>query len=65
MCPRYGLISKRQQNYKAHISRDFMTPAKFAEHKFTPHVYLNLWRNTPAKFHSNPCKDVEEVEKTN
>ena len=37
-----------------------MTPAKFVEHKLLPY----MWRNTPAKFHSNPCKDVGGVEKT-
>ena len=31
----------------------------------SPHALLNLWCNTPAKFHSNPCKDVGGVEKTN
>ena len=36
-----------------------MTSAKFVEHKLSPpHVHLDLWRNTPARFHSNPCKDV-------
>ena len=40
-----------------------MTPAKFVEHKLLPHMFI-LWRNTPAKFHSNPCKDVGGVEKT-
>ena len=24
----------------------------------SPHALLDLWCNTPAKFHSNPCKDV-------
>ena len=30
-----------------------------------PHVHLDLCRSTPAKFHSNQCKDVGGVEKTN
>ena len=30
-----------------------------------PHALLDLWCNIPAKFHSNPCKDVGGVEKTN
>ena len=29
------------------------------------HAHLDLWCNIPAKFHSNPCKDVGGVEKTN
>ena len=28
------------------------------------HALLHLWCNIPAKFHSNPCKDVGGVEKT-
>ena len=28
------------------------------------HALLDLWCNIPAKFHSNPCKDVGGVEKT-
>ena len=28
------------------------------------HAYLNLWCNTPANFHSNPCNNVAGVEKT-
>ena len=31
----------------------------------SPHALLDLWCNIPAKFHSNPCKDVGGVEKTN
>ena len=31
----------------------------------SPHALLDLWYNIPAKFHSNPCKDVGGVEKTN
>ena len=31
----------------------------------SPHPLLDLWCNIPAKFHSNPCKDVRGVEKTN
>ena len=31
----------------------------------SPHALLVLWCNIPAKFHSNPCKDVGGVEKTN
>ena len=31
----------------------------------SPHALLGLWCNIPAKFHSNPCKDVGGVEKTN
>ena len=31
----------------------------------SPHALLYLWCNIPAKFHSNPCKDVGGVEKTN
>ena len=31
----------------------------------SPHALLHLWCNIPAKFHSNPCKDVGGVEKTN
>ena len=30
----------------------------------SPHALLDLWCNIPAKFHSNPCKDVGGVEKT-
>ena len=30
-----------------------------------PHALLDLWCNIPTKFHSNPCKDVGGVEKTN
>ena len=30
----------------------------------SPHVLLDLWCNNPAKFHSNPCKDIGGVEKT-
>ena len=30
----------------------------------SPHALLYLWCNIPAKFHSNPCKDVVGVEKT-
>ena len=33
--------------------------------KTSPHALLDLWCNIPAKFHSNPCKDVGGVEKTN
>ena len=29
------------------------------------HALLGLWCNIPAKFRSNPCKDVGGVEKTN
>ena len=31
----------------------------------SPHALLDLWPNIPTKFHSNPCKDVGGVEKTN
>ena len=31
----------------------------------SPHALLDLWYNIPAKFHSNPCKDVGGVKKTN
>ena len=31
----------------------------------SPHAHLDLWPNIPTKFHSNPCKDVGGVEKTN
>ena len=31
----------------------------------SPHALLDLWCNIPAKFHSNPCKDVGGAEKTN
>ena len=31
----------------------------------SPPALLDLWCNIPAKFHSNPCKDVGGVEKTN
>ena len=31
----------------------------------SPHALLDLLCNIPAKFHSNPCKDVGGVEKTN
>ena len=31
----------------------------------SPHALQDLWCNIPAKFHSNPCKDVGGVEKTN
>ena len=31
----------------------------------SPHALLDLWCNIPAKFHSNPCKDVGGVENTN
>ena len=31
----------------------------------SPHALLDLWCNIPVKFHSNPCKDVGGVEKTN
>ena len=31
----------------------------------SPHALLDLWCNIPTKFHSNPCKDVGGVEKTN
>ena len=31
----------------------------------SPHALLDLWCNIPAKFHSNPSKDVGGVEKTN
>ena len=31
----------------------------------SPHALLDLWYNIPANFHSNPCKDVGGVEKTN
>ena len=31
----------------------------------SPHALLDFWCNIPAKFHSNPCKDVGGVEKTN
>ena len=31
----------------------------------SPHALLNLWYNICTKFHSNPCKDVGGVEKTN
>ena len=31
----------------------------------SPHALLDLWCNIPAKFHSNPCKYVGGVEKTN
>ena len=31
----------------------------------SPHSLLDLWCNIPTKFHSNPCKDVGVVEKTN
>ena len=37
--PRYGLISQRQQNLKAHISRA-MTPTKFVEHKLLLHMFI-------------------------
>ena len=30
-----------------------------------PHAILDLWYNICTKFHSNPCKDVGGVEKTN
>ena len=30
-----------------------------------PHALLDLWYNICTKFHSNPCKDVGGVEKTN
>ena len=30
----------------------------------SPHALLDLWRNIPTKFHSNPCKDEGGVEKT-
>ena len=30
----------------------------------SPHAHLDLLCNIPAKFHSNPCKDVGGVEKT-
>ena len=36
-----------------------ITPVKFVEHDFiSPHANLNLWCNTPANFHSNPCINV-------
>ena len=31
----------------------------------SPHALLDLWYNICTKFHSNPCKDVGGVEKTN
>ena len=31
----------------------------------SPHALLDLWCNICTKFHSNPCKDVGGVEKTN
>ena len=31
----------------------------------SPHALLDLWYNIWTKFHSNPCKDVGGVEKTN
>ena len=31
----------------------------------SPHALLYLWYNICTKFHSNPCKDVGGVEKTN
>ena len=31
----------------------------------SPHALLDLWCNIPAKFHSDPCKDVGGVDKTN
>ena len=31
----------------------------------SPHALLHLWPDIPTKFHSNPCKDVGGVEKTN
>ena len=31
----------------------------------SPHALLHLWYNICTKFHSNPCKDVGGVEKTN
>ena len=31
----------------------------------SPHALLDLWYNIPAKFHSNPSKDIGGVEKTN
>ena len=31
----------------------------------SPHALLNCWFNIPTKLHSNPCKDVGGVEKTN
>ena len=37
--PRAGLISKRQQSYKANISRA-ITPAKFAEHILSPQMHI-------------------------
>ena len=30
----------------------------------SPHVLLDLWCKIPAKFHSNPCKDVGGIKKT-
>ena len=34
-----------------------MTPAKFVEYKWSPNIWhLDLWCNTPAKFHSNPVQ---------
>ena len=31
----------------------------------SPHALLDLWCNIPAKFYSNPCKNVGGVEETN
>ena len=31
----------------------------------SPHALVDLWYNICTKFHSNPCKDVGGVEKTN
>ena len=58
MCPRYGLISKRQQNCKANISRA-LTPAIFDEREL-----FDLWCNIPAKFHSNQLQDEGGIENT-
>ena len=48
------ILSVKDQ-YSAKICRTWI---------ISPHALLDLWRNIPAKFHSNPCKDVEGVEKT-
>ena len=49
------IISVKDQN-SAKICRTWI---------ISPHALLDLWYNICTKFHSNPCKDVGGVEKTN
>ena len=43
-----------------------ITLQKFVEHELSPpHSLLHFWYNICTKFHSNPCKDVGGVAKTN